>query len=427
MIMVTAALANSRSVHRVNPKFRWLTASLVPPLIALMSWAGFEAMHNNPGDDGEIQLWVVLLSLLIFGGMSLVFLGAAVWAFRARVVIDGERMTVRGVFFETSVTAKQMNGFRYLNGQFHLYLKDRRFAIQIAYFEDLRVITQWIRQRTRDLVEEMLDEEDAAISSDASLGFTEADKAERLDTLRNLIQRINFVVYIAAGIAFVNFLFIEHVVVEFAAVGVLVVTPVFLDLLALSNRGHVRIDYDEGSRYPQIFTGTMVAGVSLALMSLLDRGALLDNRFYEILFLAILAKGLFLCFIDRDRLKVLLRRGRGITALTVVAMFAMPAFWVGGSLYQTNKLLDTSPTTWHATQIVNKRITSGKTTSYTVELAPWDPAQKGVVEYTLRRAEFERFEEGTPVRVGVRQGAVGIPWASDLVPAAERLSDVVSR
>jgi hypothetical protein len=420
--MVTAVFSDFRSVHRVSLKWRWLTVLFVPPLVALMSWAGFEAIHNNLSDSGAIQLWVVLLSLLIFGGMSLVFLGALIWAFRARVVIDGERMTVRGAFFETLVTSERMNGFRYLNGQFRLYLKDRKFGIQIVGFENLWVITQWVRQRTRDIVEDMLVEEDAVISSNASLGFSEADKTERLETLRKAIRRVNILVYVAAGAAFVNFLFVEHDVVELAAIGTLVLVPVFLDLLALSNRGHVRIDYDEGSRYPQIFIGTMTAGVALALMSLLDRGALLGNRFFDLLFVLILAKGLFWCFIDRDRLKLLLSRGRAITAITVAALFAVPGFWVGGSLYQANKLLDTSPTSWHATQIIEKSVSSGKITTYTVELAPWDPAQKDAVEYTLRRAEFEGLEEGMKVRVGVREGAIGIPWASELSPAIEQLS-----
>jgi hypothetical protein len=421
--MTSPDSSDTRSVHRISPRYRWLTVLLVPPLTALMLWAGFESIHNNLGADGEIQLWVILLSSLIFGGMALVFLCALVWAFRARVIIDGERMTVRGAFLTTVVTPDRMKGFRYLNGQLHLYLTDRRWAVQIGFFQNIWVISQWIRARTRNLLDEMLEEEDAAISGDQSLGFSEADKEDRLATLRKVIKRVDYLVYGTGAVAFINFLFVEDALVELIAIGVLMLVPVFLDFLALSNRGHVRIDYEEGSRYPQIFTGTMMAGVVLAMLSLLDRGALLDNRYYELLFALVLAKGLLWCFIDRDRLTVLLARGKVITAITVIAMFAIPGFWVGGSLYQANKLLDKSPTAWHATEIVEKKVSSGKTTSYTVELASWDPAQEDAVGYTLRRAEFEGFEEGMPVEVGVREGAIGIAWASDLRPAVERVSD----
>jgi hypothetical protein len=414
-----------RSVHRVALKYRWMTVLLAPPLSALMAWAWFESIHNNLGDDGEIQLWVILLSSLIFGGMALVIVCAVVWAFRARVVIDGERMTVRGAFLTTVVTPERMTGFRYLNGQLHVYLADRRWAMQIAFFEDLWVICRWVQERTHDLAAEMLKEEDAAIAGDQSLGLSDADKEARLASLRNVTRRVNYLVYLTAAVAFVNFLFIEHAGAELIAMGVLMLTPVFLDLLALSNRGHVRIDYEEGSRYPQIFTGTMTAGVVLAMLSLLDRGALLGGAFYDLLLVFVLAKGLLWCFIDRDRLQVLAARGKAITVITVVAMFAVPAFWVGGSLYQLNKLLDGSATSWHATEIVDKRVSSGKITRYTVELAPWDPEREAPVEYALRRAEFDGLEVGMRVRVGVREGAIGIRRASELQPVIGPFGDGV--
>lgn len=421
--MSTAELTSNRSVHRISLKYRWLTVLLVPPLVALMLWAGFESLHNNLGDDGEIQLWVVLMSSLVFGGMALVFVCALVWALRARVIIDGNEMTVRGAFFTTVVTAERMKGFRYVNGQLNLYLKDRRWGLQVAFFEDIRVITEWIRARTNDIVADLLKQEDAAIAGDQELGFSETDKEERLAVLRKVIRRFNYAAYVAGAVGFVNFLYLENSEVELIAFGTLMLVPLMLDMLALANRGHVRVDYEEGSRYPQIFTGTMMAGVVLALFSLLDQGALLDDAFYELLFIFILAKGMLWCFIDRDRLKVLLARSKLVMAITVVALFAVPGFWIGGSLYQVNKLFDESPTRWHATEILEKRISSGKTTSYAVELAPWDPAQDGPVEYALRRAAFERLEVGMPVQVGVRDGAIGIEWASDLQAADKQVGD----
>lgn len=406
----------ARSVHRVSLKYRWGTVLLVPPLVALMVWAFYESMHNNLGENGEIQLWVVVLASLIFGGMTCVFLAAVVWAFRARVIIEGEQMTVCGAFSTTVVTADRMSGFRWWNGQFYLYLKDRRFAIQFGYLDDMSLIYRWIEARTTDIVGEFLQKEDAEIAADQSLGMTEDAKGERLQSLRNIIKRINYVVYLAGGVGVVNFLFVERNDVELIAVCALMLVPLYLDMLAFSNRGHVRIDYDEGSRYPQIFTGTMSAGVVLGLLSLLDRGALLDLRFYEILAAGILVKGLFWLYLDIERLKMLLLRSKAILLITVAAMFLVPGFWVGGSLYQFNKLFDKSPTTWHATKVLEKKVSSGRTTSYSVELAPWD-SRPGPVEYTLRRKEFERFEAGMPVRVGVRDGALGIAWASALEPA----------
>lgn len=414
----------TRSVHRVDRKYRWGTVLLVPPLVALMAWALYESIHNNLDDNGDIQLWVVALGCLVFGGMALVFLAAVVWAFRARVVIDGEQMSVRGAFSTTVVTPERMKGFRWWNGQFYLYLENRTWALQIGYLENIWVIYRWVEQRTSDIVGEFLEEEAEEIAADVSLGMTEDAKEARLQSLQNVIKRINYVAYLAGAVAVVNFLFIENTEVELVAFGTLMLVPFYLDMLALANRGHVRIDYDEGSRYPQIFTATMTAGGVLGLLSLLDRGALLGMNFYAILAAGILLKGFFWMYLDGERLEVLSRRGRSVTALTLVAMFVLPGFWVGGSVYQVNKLFDQSPVTWHETTILEKKKSTGsRTTSYTVELAPWDPDRDAPVEYTLRRREFESFEADMAVRVGVRDGALGISWASDLEPSARQLSD----
>ena len=414
--MTAAARLPFDSVHRVSAGWRWMIVLCVPPLVALMGWAIGEMLQNQLRGDARTQWWVAALGLTVCAGLTLTFLAALIWAFRARVTIAGNRMTVRGALLTTIIDADRLSSFRFFNGQLYVYLKGRRFSVTIGGFENLWLIYRWLEQRTTNLDEELRDAEDEAIKRDLELGTSQAAKEERLAALHRLVRRANWLIYAAAGIGALNFLFVEVFAVALATTAVLVLTPVWFDTLAFANRGHIKVDQDEGSRYPQIFTGTLVAGCALALMSLLDRGALLDSRFYEILGIAVLVKGFFWYSIDPARIATLKKRGALVFSISVVAIFLLPAFWVGGSLYQLNQLLDSSATTWHATEIAAKEISSGRTTSYTVAVVAWDESIDDPLEITLRRDEFNALETGQRVEVGVREGAFGIAWVAALIP-----------
>jgi hypothetical protein len=412
--MSPAARLPIRSVHQITKAWRWAIVCLVPPLVALMSWAIFEILRNQPSRESPAQLVLAGFALLACAGLVLVLLAAVVWAFRARVTIDGDEMIVRGAFFETSITADRIEGFRHLNGQLYVYLTGRRWAVTIGGFENLWLIYRWVEARAGDVAAEMRAAEDGAIKRDLELGVSESAKSERLAMLHRIVRRGNWLIYIAAGVGFVNFLFVERPEVELIAVGVLILVPVFFDLFALSNRGHVKVDQDEGSRYPEIFRGTVIAGSVLAVMSLIDRGALLEPGFYEIFALVLLVKGFVWWVIDPGRFAELRKRGAVVLMLSVVGLFLLPGFWVGGSVYQINKLFDSSPTSWHATEVVDKTVSSGRTTSYKVAVAAWDEDIEDPLEITLRRDEFAALEIGQAVEVGAREGALGIAWVAAL-------------
>lgn len=404
---------------RVAPGWRRATLLMVPPLVALMGWGIYEVVSRLSSGEPGTSVWPSVFAVAICGTMALVFLAAVVWAYRARVVIDGDSMTVRGACTSTVITRERMDGFRIVSEQLNVYLTDRRFAVQIGYFERQWEIVQWVATRTHDIAAEMLAEEDRAIARDMELGMSDAAKEERLAVLRAVVRRTGWLIYAAAGVALANDWFFGHTLVDRAAVAALVLAPAFLDLTAILNRGQVRVDHEEGSRYPQIFTATIIAGAVLTLMAILDRGALLDTtEFHQLLLVAVTAKGLLWCFIDAKRLRIVRGRGGAVFAITLLALFAMPGFWAGGALYFANQHLDVSPVTWHATEIIARDKSTTRVTRYEVVLAPWEPGMPAAVEVTVRRDDYRTMRPGTAVEVGVRRGAIGVPWVAGLHVAA---------
>ena len=403
------------STHRIGAPWRWFLYLLTPPLIALMGWGLYEVISNYRAGDPDVGLGALVVAVTMLGGITLLFLYGLILAYRGDVRIDADRMVVRGVFTTIVVTPERITGFRIDNDQIYVYLRDRRFGLHLSYLDGQWKIEHWLRQHAEDVLETVLAEEDEAIARDTELGFTTEDKEARLRRLRVWVERSNWLTYLAAAAAVGNAIFLEHRSVETAAIATLVFVPLFLDLLALSNRGHIQVDHDEGSRYPQIFTATMTAGVTLFLLAAFERGALVDKRcFYEVLALAVVAKGLLWCLIDAPRLSRMRERGRGVLILTIAGMFAIPAAWVGGGLYFVNKHLDTSQAVWHVTRVIERKTASGKITTYELIVAPWSEDIREPLAIDVRRADYEAYAEGSAVRIAVRDGGIGVRRVSDL-------------
>jgi hypothetical protein len=397
-------------------KWKWFAVIVSPLLTALMVWGGWEIVRNYLAGEGGSPLWLVVLLLVFLGTLGLIFLGSIMWVFRSRVVIREEEIEVRGLVLTRRIRPDHMEGFRYIQGKMHLYLKDRNWPVQLAFYERQIEIESWVRRRTTDLHQKDLQEEAEVFSRDLTLGLTPEEKEYRLFRLRKIVGIFKMVAYSVAVAGVLNFLFLKLDVLFKITISALVCIPILLDIVALHQRGHVHVDTREGSRYPEIFSASMVCGVALALMSLLDRDVLFLEAFLRWFIPALLLKALIWLIIDRKRIRVLHQKSRAVSAITVAAFFLLPSFWVGGSLYQINKHLDKSPVIWNATTVLNKRISKSRTVSYVIKLKPWHKEIEGPLKVTVSKEEFRKLVVGEPAKIGVRRGALSIPWVFGVKP-----------
>jgi hypothetical protein len=94
------------------------------------------------------------------------------------------------------------------------------------------------------------------------------------------------------------------------------------------------------------------------------------------------------------------------TALFILLFF----FGYGyGAVVTTNCYYDESIPDHQQAEIINKRISSGKTTSYYFELTPWQD-QKESLEYSVSKDLYNQLEIGDSVNVYLKTGLYNIPW-----------------
>jgi hypothetical protein len=409
------------STHRVATRWKWTVVLLTPFLTGLMAWAIVLIVGNLRFDAGweNVALTGVIVAMLL--GLILVAIGAPVWAFRARMMLSSETMALRGIFGTRILGVQDLEGYRWIKGKLHLYLKSDQWPVNLSYFSEQAVLNAWVFNHAVDLNAAELAEEDRRIGKDVTLGMTEAQKEEQLARLRGLTKKINWVAYGVAAVGVLNAWFFEDPKVQEAVAAVLVAMPIGMVLLALGNPGHVRLDYPEGSRYPEIFTGILACSLAIGLMSVSDRHTLLGDMFYRLWVPFSVVNAAIWALIDLDRLREHYARGRALAAITVASLLLFSAFWVGGAIYQANKNFDTSEAIWSRTEVVDKRLERHKSTvEYYIEVAPWDGSGGEAVELNVSKDEYGSVAVGATIEIGVRRGALEIPWVAEIRPAKKR-------
>jgi len=405
----------SRDSFRVSRGVRWTLAAACPLLAALAAWLAWTVFQERLGGRPAENPWLFALLAAALAGVVLFLAAGTALAWRARLELGEEGFLLRGLFRTRRIPWTKVEGYRWLNGQMNAYLAEDEWPLNLAHFERRAPLYAWFQARVPDLHATELAREAREIDADLELGFTDEERRARLGELRRLVRAVSWPAYAAAGVAAANALFFEWAGVQLAAACVLIAVPPVLVLLALQYRRQIRIGPAEGSAYPDALQGILISGAALSLVAVLDPHTLLGEGFWGWMLPAtVLLAGLWLVA-DRERLREHARSYSG--AVLVAAALVFSGFWAGGGVYLFNTGADLSEPDWDVTRVTELDASTTKAGKlYHVTVAPWR-ASSGPVELDVPRATWEVLRVGAPVRVGVRGGALGIPWVSAVLPA----------
>ena len=82
-----------------------------------------------------------------------------------------------------------------------------------------------------------------------------------------------------------------------------------------------------------------------------------------------------------------------------------------GGIINYNCFYDKSDPQIFTSEILDMRISSGKITSYYIELKPWG-AETEIDEVSISKGLYEMLVVGEMVNVSLKEGTMGIPWFS---------------
>jgi len=403
------------SSFAISTLTRWLVLLIAPLLIAIMGWAAWDLVREHQAGAAQEGPWAFVVRVGILAAIALVSVVATIWVLRARLTMNGDGMRVRGLFGSRVIPWEKFEGYRLTGGRLFAYPLEDRWPLNLEYFGNQGLLRAWLHLRIPSLDERDLQREDREIRADRELGWTDREKAATLAALRRPVKALNWVAYAGAAIGGANAIFLDDPTVQLVAACALMAVPLLLIALALRFRDQVRLDYREGSLYPEGLTGVVASGVILGLMSLLDRHNTLGDRHAQLT--TALAAGYALLWLNIEWKRMRLERRWMLFGLYLASVFFVSGFWAGGAVYQFNKIADVSQPVWGSTTVTAMRESREKTgTSYHVKLAPWSASPHETVELTVSRETYEMLRPGAAVDVGVRRGALQIPWVDSVSP-----------
>ncbi len=389
----------SRREYRMKAWYRSLFLILGAPAIAGGIILGSVALKG-----ANAALPVFMTAAFFSFGIYL-----AVLAFRSRVIIDGNRIEIRGAFTDRFADLNEIEGYRTIssrNGKYtQFYLNNGRRTLTLAnHFDHDAAFDSWIRKVT-DLDKRDRDRILEEISQQQALGSTPQDRLAALGQAKTY-SVFALVIAVAAGIA--------------------------------ANYG-----------IPALFLpfSIALAMVPVTLAILLHRSPLLytvfkrkDDPRAELLY-ALIASSFALLIRARGIHFVSLQSVSIIVALIALAylaafyhsFFESPyptrtffALLLFGILYSYSAVVvadavgDRSTSTRYVVSVVGKHYTTGRSRSFYLDLEPWGPMMQAT-SLGVSKTIYDKSSPGDQVCLELRPGRLNAAWYTHISCTNESL------
>lgn len=247
----------------------------------------------------------------------------------------------------------------------------------------------------KSLDDEFVEKEAEEILSNNEAGATREDRAENLLRASRIIK---YITYLSYGIAIWGFLY-PH------PYDVLILVAVFFPgiafILPRFYPGVVRFDSRNFSSYPASGRIVIIPSLILALRAFLDWEIFNWTSFWPP-FAAILFTMTLLLFLSYPEERK--------ASWNTIFYFVLLGIYAYGSTISLNGSLDESdPTKVYDVTVVSKRISSGKHTTYYLEITPWGPRTEPE-EVSVPKNLYESMNASDQAIVHIHPGRLNIPW-----------------
>lgn len=366
-----------------------------PAMIALGLFVAFMSFFASPVE------WTLVLILLPIGlGLTAMMLYGLLETIRSKVLVFDGKVQQIGVFRNKELKLSQIKGFKVSQNYIHLVphhpqLPDIKFSI---YYGNRHQLSQWLTANFSDLDEaEQLTEVHEILSKEA-FGWNEEQRAHRLHSARKVAKTLN----ISGTVTGLWLFFYPNPYEALAAINL--VFPLLVIGALHYYKGLVRLDEKQNSIYPSLFLALLMPSLGLIMRGALEFDVLeYKSLLAPVLLLAAFLTGMLLWSTKEFNYRKL----RDVFAVVSIGFF-MAGFAYGASVH-VNCWYDASVPAHFQTEILGKRISKSKRTTYNLELAAWGPRQE-IQEVSVSASLYEQLEVGGTVNVYLKPGLLQVPW-----------------
>lgn len=366
-----------------------------PIFIGLFGW-----VLTLPFKNGNFSPNVNWILIPISIAMITLMVAAVIDAYKGRLIIYEDRIISISAFSNRELKFDEIKG--YIVGEKYISIKPNdktKKKITVSkYMGGYSEILFWLSQTFTDLEKQTAIEEEQEILNDVQYGWAKDVRGEKLAKARQISKIINWAAGITAAWAFFYPTPYQYSILAAMAV------PIVALLAVKFSNGLIRVDEKKGSAYPSVIYAFIFPSCALALRAILDYNIFdysnvwLSTTLIALSFLALL-------LINQKEITY----KKMLDYLTVISLALLLFAYSFGVLIHFNCYYDNSETQYFNAKVLNKRISSGKVTTYYLKLSTWGQ-QKEADEVTVDEELYDRVEVGNEVNIYLKKGAFDIPW-----------------
>ena len=366
-----------------------------PLFIGLFSWVltiPFQNGNLSPNASWVlIPVSIAMITLIIFGVLD---------TYKGRLTIQEDRITSVSLFSNRVLKFEEIKGFT-VNEQYIFIqpLDKQKKKIKISkYIGGYGEILYCLSQHFPDLDElnRLVEEQD--ILNDDTIGWTKEAREKKILKARQTAKVINWVAGISAAWTFFYPTPYQYSIL------VAMIIPVVALLVAKFSDGLIRIDEKKGSAYPSVIYAFIFPSLVLMVRALLDYEIFDYNNVWQTTVIITLA---FLFLLLMKQQEITFKQKSDFITVPCLTLFLFAYSF--GTVIHINCYYDDSEAEHFTAKILEKRISSGKTTTYYLELSTWGK-QNEVDEVSINKSLYNRVKIDDEVNIYFRNGKLEIPW-----------------
>lgn len=381
-------------VYKLSKEWVLLMCIMVPILILL-----FGSMLLIPFSTGghHYFFWIIspfVLGLIVF--LTIVLLDAI----RGKFVIDHDKVYLQTTLRKKELYLNEIKGYR-TTTKYILILsanKEKK-SIKISQsFGQKQEIIAWLSHHFPDMDIVDANEEKQAFLNDTSFGSSVEEREEKLKQARKVARVTNGI-----GILVSIWVVVMGRPYDISIFVLMLIPTLSIGVLKKIN-GLIRIGQKNRNIYPTIIWNFIYPCMALCLRALLD----FEIFQYDNIWLPSIAiTVVLLAAILIGNKEFSFRNGRSYFSVLSIAIFLFAHSY--GLIVCLNCEYDHSRPQVYVSRILDKHMSSGKSTSYYLKLSPWGP-QKETDEIDVTKRFYDKNEINQTVNIHFKKGRLNIPW-----------------
>jgi len=370
----------------------YLALSLLVSLPAVAGIWYFGTGHETRSTQQLLMLVGVCVLFLLMG------LYLAAWVIRAKVTFWPDRIEVRELIRTRVLSRNDILGRRLQPSSppvIVLVPRDKsQKQMKLAQMYNFDAAFRTWTDSVPDLDAQEARTAEQEIANNEEIGSSPDDRREALKRGKRLSGFVTFVTIALGAWAWI------YPQPYRLVISLLALLPWAAMAIVARSGGLFKIDTKRNDPHPSVGIAFMMPGFVLVLRVLSDMNALKwTSALYLTMALGTLL-GVAAVMADRS-----LKNNVG---MAILVLLLSSAYGYGAGM-EANALLDRSAASIFTSRIIGKSVSSGKHTSYDLNLNPWGPKEDaGKVSVSRRFYEGVRVDD--PVCIVLRNGALHVPW-----------------